>query len=72
LAYYEKNACLNLNDREFIIRRGIQEWLLAAMGDYSAVNAAVTSRKNKPIQPGRCGKDLVILIANLIGGVTDG
>jgi len=72
LAYYEESACFNSNDREFIIGRGFQEWLLAVVGDRTADIAAVTSRKNIFAQPGRNGTDLVILIANLIGSVTDG
>ena len=72
LVYYEKSACFNLKDREFIIGQGLQEWLLAVMSGFTADIATVTGRKNALVQSRQHKADIVVLIANLIGGVMDG
>jgi hypothetical protein len=72
LTYYEKSACFNLNDRAFIIGQGLQEWLLAVMSGCTSDIAMVTDRRNALVQSRKHEADIVVLIANLIGGITDG
>lgn len=72
LNYYEKMANISANDREFIIKRGFHEWLLAAVGGYTA-NTAKGHFKNIPLHPSvESGSEIITLIANLIGGITNG
>ena len=69
LAHYEGKARFNSNDRAFIIERGFQEWLLAAANNNCASgNAAGASNRSPARHNGRKREELVILIANLIGG----
>jgi len=69
LSYYEKNAYFNTNDRKLINEKGFQEWLLAASFIQKVETAALEYRSNiyMPFSE-RYFTDIVILIANLIGG----
>ena len=73
LDYYDTSAQANPKDREFIKKRGFMEWLLAnAIYDHAADVTAGISRKNiSAPNVGQQRADLVILIANLIGGIED-
>jgi len=72
LSYYEKNAYFNVSDREFIIEKGFQEWLLAANYVQKVETAASEYRSNIYMpRSDRCFTDIVILIANLVGGAMD-
>jgi len=73
MTYYEKDAYFNSNDREIIIEQGFQEWLLA-FTNYQTPHSVAGRRLENiyTLYPKRCGTDIVILIANLIGGVTNG
>lgn len=65
--YYETNACFHLIDREFIIKKGFQEWLLAVIMGRTVETAA--SRIHAFAQhPVRHETDIVTLLANLVGG----
>ena len=72
LTYYNNDAYFSFNDREFIIKRGVQEWLPAALARPHAVGIpAAMSRKSISAHSGRKKSDLVILIANVVGGSMD-
>jgi hypothetical protein len=66
--YYESNASFNSGDRGFIVEKGLQEWLLAVVISRPAKIAATGCLG---IHTPRTGADIVILIANLIGGAAD-
>lgn len=68
LMYYETNAIFDSSDRGFIIEKGFQEWLLASIVDNTEKTAATEQLKIRVPYPGWYATDLVILIANLIGG----
>jgi len=72
LTYYEKDACLNSDDRGFIITKGFQEWLLAFIFDHTVESAALKNQ-NSIYTPHsvRNFADIVILMANLVGGAMD-
>ena len=72
LAYYERNARVNLSDRELIIEMGFLEWLLAKTNGRVGSTAARSRGGVRAPVPGRRETEIVILIANLIGGVIDG
>lgn len=68
LSYYESTATFNSSDRMFIIEKGSQEWLLADNIDYMA-GTSVSERVSIRVTPiEHRMTELVILIANLIGG----
>jgi hypothetical protein len=72
MTYYEKDAYFNSNDREIIIEKGFQEWLLAFTSYHTPHSVAGLRLENiYSLYPKRRGIDMVILIANLIGGVTN-
>jgi len=71
LNYYEKIAYFNSGDRRFIIEKGFQEWLLAVIIGTPAKAAAAGCLNISVPCPGPRISDLVILIANLIGGIAD-
>lgn len=69
LVYYEESARFSSNDRELIIKEGFQEWLLAVNINHTAGTAAAERRQNMYAPHSvRRVTDLVVLIANLIGG----
>jgi hypothetical protein len=68
LIYYERTARSNSDDRELIIRMGFQEWLLAAASVREEPAAAQSRRCLREPFPERRESEIVILIANLIGG----
>jgi len=72
LTYYDKVARDSSSDRDFIIGKGFQEWLLAVTWDKTASAMAHRQREIRAPRPNRHGTDIVVLIANLIGGVIDG
>lgn len=67
LDYYETNACFHLIDREFIIEKGFQEWLLAVITGHTVEPAANCNHAFMQHQV-RHETDIVVLIANLVGG----
>jgi len=71
LSRYEKSAHSISVDRDTIIRVGFREWLLAFDSEPAPVAAIITRRGHMSLQLEPMGKELVILVANLIGGVMD-
>lgn len=71
MTYYEKNARMNASDREVIIGMGFLEWLLAAINSRAGSAAAKPWRGVRAPVRERQERDIVILIANLLGGVID-
>ena len=80
LNYYEEHAYYCATDREIIIGRGFQEWLLADAYDSSRETMAAFSAEYTPNHSqglfrshgetslGLDKSELVTLIANMIGG----
>jgi len=66
--YYEKGAGFNSSDRGFIIEKGFREWLLAADIDHTPQTAAISHIGICAPHTNPRAADLVILLANLIGG----
>ena len=73
MTYYENSARVNASDRALIIGMGFLEWLLATINGRAESAAAAKPRRGvcAPVRD-RQETDIVILIANLIGGVIDG
>ena len=71
-AYYEACAYMSSNDRELIIGMGFQEWLLAAINGRVQSAAPSHRRGVRASLPEQQEIDIVILMANLIGGAIDG
>lgn len=69
LTYYEKNIGWNSSDRAFIIENGVQEWLLTVITEHTSKTAAAERLCIREPYTNQSAADLVILIANLIGGV---
>ena len=72
LIYYERAARANSEDRELIIRMGFQEWLLAAVKSRAESDAASIRNGVRAPFTERQQPNMIILIANLIGGVKNG
>ena len=70
LVYYENNASKNTFDRALIIRKGFLEWLLATKNEYSTAETATARRRRSfSMHTHYQAEDIVLLIANLVGGV---
>ena len=69
LVYYENNASKNTFDRALIIRKGFLEWLLATKNEYSTAETATARRRRSfSMHTHYQAEDIVLLIANLVGG----
>lgn len=71
LTYYEKDAYENSTDRKIIAEKGFQEWLLAYTNQ-TATTARMRRESIYALYTQHRETDIVILIANIMGGVTDG
>lgn len=69
MAYYEACAHMISNDRELIIRMGFREWLLASINDRAGPTETMSRKILFAPLLGRKEPDIVILMANLLGGV---
>ena len=73
LLYYERNGYRNPDDRDAIIRKGLWEWLLASKKGHDTTRSEQDKKKYGTYQKQGTEKqkELVILMANLIGGDMD-